>query len=418
MPVSALKLIGRILHLRKILRIKRFAFEKCGKELHLWVKPYGNGCLCPECNRRAPIVRTMPKERMWHDIRICGMNIYLHYSPKEIRCPTHRRRQESIPWAAADAQVTYRFEVLALHYCQAMTQLQAAQLLGISKSTLSDILHRTIERLRHNHRIRSLHTIGIDEVSYHKGKRYATVVYDLDRGCVVWIGKGKGSETINFFFQNCLSDFQRKNIRFASCDMGATYIEAIKQWCPKAELVLDRFHIVKALNEALDEVRTEEWRSLKGSPKAKSVKGLRWLLYRHPSTRTYTQSRDLNALKKSNRRIWRAWILKDEFQRLWEYSYIGSARSFLFKWMASAKRSRLKPIISFVKTISKHIPAVLAFIPSKLTNATAEGINRIIGIVRNRASGFRSFNAFADLVYLTIGDLDLPAQICGIFDTR
>jgi transposase len=111
-------------------------------------------------------------------------------------------------------------------------------------------------------------------------------------------------------------------------------------------------------------------------------------------------------------------VLKDEFQRLWEFSYIGAAQSFIAKWMASAKRSRLQPIISFVKTISKHLPAVLAFIPTQLTNAAAEGINRIIGIVRNRASGFKSFGAFADLIYLAIGDMDLPAQIPAKFDTR
>jgi transposase len=299
-----------------------------------------------------------------------------------------------------------------------MTQLQAAQLLRISNSTLSDILHRAIGRLRDDHRIRSLRTIGIDEVAYHKGKRYATVVYDLNRGCVVWIGQGKGRETIDEFFKSKLSEFQRKNIQFASCDMSATYIGAIRHWCPRATLVLDRFHIVKALNDALDEVRMQEWRALKGSNKAKAIKGLRWLLYRHPYNRTKAHTRTLNALKKGNRRIWRAWVLKDEFQRLWEYSYCGSASSFLAKWMSTARRSRLKPIIDFVKTISKHIPEILAFVPSKLTNAAAEGINRIIGIVRNRASGFKSFGSFADLIYLTTGDINLPDQIPAVFDTR
>jgi transposase len=416
--VTALKLIGRLLRLRKILKIKRFEFKNWGKELHLWVKPYRSGCQCPVCERRAPIVRTMQKERVWRDVKVCGIIVYVHYAPREIRCPSHGRRQEIIPWAAIDAQVTYRFEVLALHYCQSMTQLQAAQLLGISKSTLSDILHRTIERLRHNHRIRSLRTIGVDEVAYHKGKRYATVVYDLQRGCVVWVGRGKGRETIDEFFRNRLSDFQRRNIKFASCDMSATYIAAIKQWCPDAQLVLDRFHIVKALNDALDDVRMQEWRALKGGEKARTVKGLRWLLYLHPFTRTKAQTRILNNIKKGNRRIWRAWVLKDEFQKLWEFSYIGAARSFLNRWMAAARRSRLQPIIAFVKTLSKHLPAVLAFVPSRLTNAAAEGINRIIGIVRNRASGFKSFDAFADLIYLTIGDVDLPAQIPARFDTR
>jgi transposase len=132
--------------------------------------------------------------------------------------------------------------------------------------------------------------VGVDEISYHKGKKYATVVYDLDRGCAVWVGAVKGRETIDLFFNTCLSAFQRKQIRFASCDMSKAYIGAIKHWCTNAQLVLDRFHIVKALNDAVDEVRKEEWRNLKKTAEGSFVKGLRWLLYRHSDKRSKAQT--------------------------------------------------------------------------------------------------------------------------------
>ena len=135
-------------------------------------------------------------------------------------CPTHGRVQEDIPWADAYARITYRLEYVLLVYCQLMTQKAAAQLLHIAKSTLSGLLHRTIERLREGHRIRGLRSMGVDEISYCKGRKFATVVYDLDRHCVVWVGKGKGCETIDLFFEQELSLRQRSAITWASCDMS------------------------------------------------------------------------------------------------------------------------------------------------------------------------------------------------------
>jgi transposase len=117
----------------------------------------------------------------------------------EILCPTHGRVQENIPWADAYARITYRLEYVILVYCQLMTQKAAAQLLHIAKSTLSGLPHRTIERLREGHRIRGLRSIGVDEISYCQGRKFATVVDDLGRHCVGWVGKGKGRETIDFF---------------------------------------------------------------------------------------------------------------------------------------------------------------------------------------------------------------------------
>ena len=101
-----------------------------------------------------------------------------------------------------------------------MTQTAAAQLLHVAKSTLSDLLHRTIERLRDGHRIRGLCRVGVDEISYCKGRKFAPIVYDLDRHCVVWVGKGKGRETIDAFFKQALSAHQRLAITSASCDMS------------------------------------------------------------------------------------------------------------------------------------------------------------------------------------------------------
>ena len=413
--MTANKLIRKLLKL-KGLKIVSAVFKERAKELLLYVKPYKNGCRCPDCGRRCKILRAMREIREWHDVCVCGWVVYLLYAPKEIECPTHGRVQEEIPWADAFARITYRLEYLVLVYGQLMTQKAAAKLLRMPSSTLSDILHRTITRIRDGHRIRDLTTIGIDEVSYRKGHKYVTVVYDLDRSCVVWVGRGKGRSTIDEFFNEMLSGYQKKRIRWACCDMSETFIGAITEHCPNAKLVLDRFHIAKALSEAMDEVRKQEWRNATGAER-KALKGIRWILFKHPSNRTAEDKRILGLLRRSNRRIHRASVLKDEFDLFWGYKAEWAARRFLKSWGTTALKSRLEPIRKFVFTLRKHTENIITFIPSRLTNATAEGLNRIIRIVKNRASGFRAVRAFIDLIYLTIGDVDIPAQIPARFRT-
>jgi len=344
------------------------------------------------------------------------MDVYLHYCPKEIDCATHGRIQEEIPWADGYFRITYRLEYLVVRYAQIMTQKEASGLLGMAASTFSDVLHRIITRLRDGHRVRDMKSIGIDEISYRKGMKYATLVYDLDRGCVVWVGKGKEKETIEGFFTERLSKYQRERIQWASCDMSETYIGAIKEYCPNATLVLDRFHIVKGLNTAMDEVRKGEWRESAGFER-KALKGIRWLLFKHSSNRTKTDTRVLNELRKGNRRIHRAWVLKDEFEQIWEYLSVGAAKRFLKNWITAALRSRLEPLRKYARTLRKHFEHIIAYVRRRLTNAVAEGLNRVIRMVKNRASGFRTLEGFADMIYLTVGDLDIPAQIEPRFRT-
>jgi transposase len=228
------KFIGKLLKLKGV-KIGDVTFKIRDKEIHLLVKPHKNGCHCPECGRRCKIKRIMSESRSWRDVCVCGWTIFLVYYPKEIICPTHGRIQENIPWADPYARITYRLEFLILTYSQLMTQKAAAKLLHIPKSTFSDLLHRTIKTVRDGHRIRALKCIGIDEISYQKRHKYLTVVYDLERACVIWVGKGKERKTIDRFFKEVLSDYQKKQIKWGCCDLSETFIGAIKKGCGSFE---------------------------------------------------------------------------------------------------------------------------------------------------------------------------------------
>ena len=409
------KFIRKLLNLKE-LSVTGFVLKQRPKRLELFVKPYKNGCRCPFCNRRCKIKHQRQKGRVWRDLPLYGYQVELCYFPRDVICPTHGRVQENIPWADTYSRVTYRFEYAMLIYCQIMTQKAAAMLLHISTSTLSDMLHRAIERIRDGHRIRALKSVGVDEISYCKGHKYATIVYDLDKARVVWVGKGKGLDTIDLFFNEMLSDYQKQQIKYASCDMSQAYISSIENHCPNAALTLDRFHIVKSLNEAVDEVREQQWREA-GTDERKALKGLRWLLFRHSSNRSKKDSRILNNLRAGNRRIHRAWVLKDEFEHFWDYKAPWAAERFLKHWTTTALKSRLEPLRKFVRTIRKHQHRILPYISNRLTNAVGEGLNRIIKIVKNRASGFRTLAAFSDMIFLTVGDVNIPAHIPTNFRT-
>ncbi len=226
--MSNLKLLYKILRLDGM-KITQFWFKNRDKELHLAVKPYKNGGCCPECGRRGRIVRQTSTFRCWEDLTLMGMKILLWYVPKEIYCPTHGRLQETIPWTPAYSRITYRLEWRICALCQIMTQKAAAEILKMAPSTLSDLLHRIIARVRDGHKIRGVTTLGVDEISFLKGRKFATLVYDLDRARVLWVGSGKGRESIDRFFNECLSEGQKARIRWASCDMSRAYTGAISR---------------------------------------------------------------------------------------------------------------------------------------------------------------------------------------------
>jgi transposase len=408
--MTGVQLIEKLLHCKGV-KVIDFNVDESLMKLHVWVKPYKNGACCPTCLRRCELITNADRvERTWIDAPMGEWKVIYHYCPREVVCPTHGRLQENIPWASAYSRVTLRFEHLMLIYASVMTLTAAAGLLKTPISTLSDMLHRSIERARKGHKVTGLISIGIDEISYEKGRKFATIVYDLERSLVIWVGKGKGRETIDYFFEKVLGTQAALKIKTASCDLGEAYIGAIEKYCKNATLVLDRFHVVKLLNAAVDEVRKEEWRQLQGDEK-KAMKGLRWLLYRHSRTRTKDQTKTLKELKKSNNKIYRAWVLKDEFEQVWNYRSRKGAADFLEAWITRTLRSRIPSMKTFANTMRRHFEKIVTFSTTRLTNAIAEGLNRILKIIKNRASGFRNLKVYADMIYLTVGDVDISAQI-------
>ena len=181
---------------------------------------------------------------------------------------------------------------------------------------------------------------------------------------------------------------------------------------PKALLVLDRFHVIKALNGSVDEVRKEVWRAASGAER-KGLKGLRFIILKNRKNRTRREHKVMARLARTQRQVARACELKDDLSHFWTYSTLSNAEKFLKAWKKRVKLSRIEPLKKFARTLEAHWGGVLAS-GTGVTNAVAEGLNRVIRMTKNRASGYRSTDNFANMIYLIAGDLDLPGQIEAI----
>ena len=198
--------------------------------------------------------------------------------------------------------------------------------------------------------------------------------------------------------------------------MSRSYTSVIKEKLKNTVMVIDRFHVVKLLNEAMDKVRKEEFSKLSKFER-KAIKGIRWALFRNPANRKKEDESLLKTLAKSNNRIYRAWLLKDEFEHFWGYISIGWATRFVKKWCTRALKSRLEPMREFGRTLRNHLPYILPYVSTRLTNAKGEGINRLLRMVNNRASGFATLAAFIDMIMLEAGDIDIPESFPKRFRT-
>src|SRR4029434_2104034 len=254
-----------------------------------------------------------------------------------------------------------------------------------------------------------VHAIGIDEVSRRKGQVYLTVVYDLERRVLLWVGEDRTEEAVKKFFLEDMGRRRCRTLQVVCMDMWAAYAKLVREHAPNAQILFDRFHIVKHLNEAVEEVRRSEMRRLTAREKV-PFKRSRWLLLKNPWNLTAEQKERLSTLVRWNAPIVRAYYLKESFQLFWEYRQPARAGEQLKKWMNAAMRSRLEPFKKFVRMLRNHLDGVLTWTKLRLSNGAVEGMNNKIKSVSHRSFGFRSAKHFIAAIYHCCARLPLPLE--------
>jgi transposase len=360
------------------------------------------GCRCPGYDRR--------EARLWRHVAFLQTRVWLEYAPRRVECPRCGVRTEAVPWAEAGSHFTASFEELVAYLAQVTDKTHVSRLAGIAWASVGSIVERVVARCQDSSRFEGLHRIGIDEFSYRKYHRYLTTVVDHDRRRVVWAGKGRSAEALDPFFEELGKEGCAK-IEVATIDMAPGYIKAIEAKLPNAQIVFDRFHVQKLASDAVDEVRREIQRAIKGTEDAKALRKSRYALLKSPWNLSPTEREKLATVQQANRPLFRAYLLKETLREALNYKQPWRARRAMRNWLAWASRSRLAPFVRVARTIRGHFEGVMAYIDERLTNGIVEGINNRLRMIARRAYGFHSPGPLIAMLFLCCGGIVLAPPL-------
>jgi transposase len=234
-----------------------------------------------------------------------------------------------------------------------------------------------------------LRQMGVDEIHLGKKQKFLTVVSNLETGEPLWFGQERKKETLDGFFDQELSSRQRRGILAACVDMWEPYRLSIEQWAPQCRIVYDKFHIMQHANAAVDEVRRTEF-FRKGGRMRGLVKGKRWLLLTRWLNLTGSKRQELNTLFSMNRRLLKAYLLKESLERLWFYRYEGAMLRYLQGWMDQLRWQRLRPFEKLAAMLLKHLAGILNYCRTKVRLGVVEAINGNIKAILRRGRGYKN----------------------------
>jgi len=399
--------------IRKQLRLKAHTVTKVEETeecMLVHIDRLGSRLLrCGVCRQRCQEVHDVRKEREWRDLSMRKLPLKLRYQPRRVECPRCGVRVEDVPWAEPWARVTTALSNAVARLARELSWQGTAREYGLNWKSVATIVKRAVAYgLRHRARP-PIHAIGIDEVSRRKGQVYLTVVYDLERRVLLWVGEDRTEEAVKKFFTEELGRRRCRTLQVVCMDMWAAYAKLVHDHAPNAQILFDRFHLVKHLNEAVEEVRRSEMRRLSAQEKV-PFKRSRWLLLKNPWNLTADQKERLSTLVRWNTPIVRAYYLKEAFQLFWDYKQPKRAEEHLRKWIFSAMRSRLNPFKKFVRLLRNHLDGILPWTKLRLSNGAVEGMNNKIKSVSHRSFGFRSAKNFIAAIYHCCARLPLPVE--------
>lgn len=236
-----------------------------------------------------------------------------------------------------------------------------------------------------------IRVIGVDEISVRKGHTYRVVVADLDEQRPIWVGgTGRTKEDLDQFFTE-IGAKRSRGIELAVMDMWKAFRNSTAEHAPYARLVFDKFHVLRHLSDALDEIRRQEYKRV-NEKERKYIKGQRYTLLSHKANLDTAGRRSLKLLLKANKRLNKAYLLKEAFGQLWDYRYPVSARKFFDNWKAQLRWQKLKPFEEFAVMVEKHWDGIVSYChpDNKVSLGFMEGLNNKIRVIQRRAYGIRN----------------------------
>ena len=349
---------------------------------------------CPACGSKQ-IKRRGTKTRMFRTVPIGSKSVFIQLPVQRVECLfCGVIRQANIQFAEWRRSYTKAFERYALALSSHMTILDVANHLGVSWDTIKDIQRRYLSRKYKRPRLRNITRIAIDEISIGRGHRYLTVVLDLKTGAVIFVGDGKGVDSLKPFFKRLRHS--KAKIKAVAIDMSPSYIAAVLENLPESTIVFDRFHVIKLYNDKLSELRREMHREAEGPLQKKVLKGTRWLLLKN-SYNLNEQKNEKERLEEAlnlNKPLATAYYLKEELRQIWSQVCKPDAETILFDWIKRAQSTGIAMLKKFAKTLAGHAFGILNYYDYPISTGSLEGTNNKIKTLQRQAYGYRDMDFF------------------------
>ena len=359
----------------------------------------GHAFPCPECGKSGKAHDT--EEKSWRHLNFFQHEAYLHARVPRMRCPDHGVRLANVPWGRKESGFTLLFEALVMMLAREMPINAIAELLKVTDHRLWRVLKHYIVVDLEKMDLSELTSVGVDETAARRGHNYVSLFVDMDKRKVVFVTEGKDASTIEAFAGHLTDRGGSPGaVTDVVCDMSPAFIAGVETHFPEAAITFDKFHVVKLLNAALDEVRREEQRTEIG------LKSTRYLWLKNLRNLTNRQAATIHGLSRTKLKTARAYRMKLVFQEIYALPK-HLAEAALEGWYQWGIRSRLQPIVEFARMLRRHWDGILRWFTSGLTNGLLENLNGLVQAAKACARGYRSLENFKLIIYLVAGHLGL-----------
>jgi len=387
-------------------------FRSDYKSIEIVVRPRkGSRAVCSYCHEPTAGYDQLP-ERNFEFIPLWGFLVFLVYSMRRVDC---RRCQavvvEQVPWGDGKRTLTRAYMLFLARWARRLSWKETAEAFRTSWDKVFDAVEHVVTWGLEHRVLGQIDAIGVDEIQYAKGHKYLTLVYQIDLGVtrLLWVGKERTVESFQGFFA-VIGQEIASQIAFVCSDMWEPYLKVIREKCSEALHILDRFHIVAKMNKALDEIRAGESRRMALDGLSPVLKKSRWLLLKREENLKSEQRFRLRDLLRYNLKTVRAYLLKEAFQQLWEYSSPAWAGKFLDEWCRQVMRSRIEPMKKIARSLRQHRELILNYFRAQklLSSGVVEGLNNKAKVTMRKSYGFRTFRTLELALYHSLGKLPEP----------
>ena len=390
----------------------RASFAEDAQTILIPVRPRKRStAICSGCHQPAPGYAQSPTPRRFECIGFWGYLGFLVYCMRRVNCTQCGVVVEEVPWGMGKHNSTKVHMHFLGHWARKLSWKETAEEFRTSWDKVHDAVEYLVNWGLEHRVLGTIRAIGVDEIQRGKGHKYMTLVYQIDLGAtrLLWIGKERTVKTFKEFFAMIGPEVSAK-IEFVCSDMWKPYLGVIREKCSQALNILDRFHIVAKVNKALDDIRSAEARRMKGDGYEPVLTKSRWCLLKRPANLTANQKVKLKDLVRYNLQSVRAYLLKEDFQQLWNYQSTAWAAKFLDQWCRQVMRSRIEPMKKVARTLRAHRELILNYFRARkeFSSGVIEGLNNKAKVTMRKSYGFRTFRVTELALYHSLGKLPEP----------